>query len=281
MRGPAYLIVAEQPAPQGEPGAQEGEGFFLAGGSALCQRAAVAERFRLIDQLAAQHSVSWLCRQLGVARSGFYAWRQRQEAPGKRAAENARLAAEIEAVFGEHRGFYVSPRIQQELRAAGHPVGRHRVARLMQRARLKARTRKPFRHCSKAGGGTAGVAENLLNQDFQPLAPNRCWAGDITYIRTTAGWRYLAVWIDLFSLRVVGWKLDHRMDAALVIEALNRALGHRLVEPETLLLHTDQGSQYRATDYRVLLKKHEISCSMSAKVCCWDNAVVESLFSTL
>jgi transposase InsO family protein len=225
--------------------------------------------------------VAWLCRQLGVARSGYYAWRQRQEAPGKRAGENARLTAEISAVFQEHRGFYGSPRIHQELAAAGLRVGRHRVARLMRRAELRARTRKPFRPCRNGSSGASGVAENLLQQDFQPLAPNRCWAGDITYVRTTAGWRYLAVWIDLFSRRVVGWKLDHRMDAALVIEALNRALGHRRVEPETLLIHTDQGSQYRATDYRDLLGKHEIVCSMSAKGCCWDNAVVESFFSTL
>jgi transposase InsO family protein len=122
-----------------------------------------------------------------VARSGFYAWRQRQEAPGKRAAENTRLTAEIQAVFGEHRGFYGSPRIHQELRAAGNPVGRHCVARLMQRAQLRARTRIPFRPCAKASRGAAGVAENLQQQDFQPPAPNRCWAGDITYIRTTAG----------------------------------------------------------------------------------------------
>nr|WP_071881581.1 IS3 family transposase [Cyanobium gracile] len=234
-----------------------------------------------MDQLADQHSISWLCRQLGVARSGFYAWRQRHEAPGKRAAENARLTAEIQAVFGEHRGFYGSPRIHQELRAAGHPVGRHRVARLMRRADLRARTRKAFRPCSRASSGAAGVAENLLQQDFQPPAPNRCWAGDITYIRTSAGWRYLAVWIDLFSRRVVGWTLNQRMDAALVIEALNRALGHRQVEPEQLLIHTDQGSQYRASDYRDRLAKHGILCSMSAKGCCWDNAVVESFFSTL
>jgi transposase InsO family protein len=216
-----------------------------------------------------------------VARSGYYAWRQRQEAPGKRAAENARLTAEIEAVFREHRGFYGSPRIHQELRAAGHPIGRHRVARLMRRAQLRARTRKPFRPCSKGIGGAAGVVENLLQQEFAPPAPNRCWAGDITYIRTSAGWRYLAVWIDLFSRRVVGWTLDHRMDAALVIEALNRALGHRQVEPETLLIHSDQGSQYRATDYRDLLREQKVVCSMSAKGCCWDNAVVESFFSTL
>ncbi|CAK6698457.1 hypothetical protein IFHNHDMJ_02434 [Synechococcus sp. CBW1107] len=126
--------------------------------------------------------MAWLCRQLGVARSGYYAWRQRQEAPGQRAAENAVITAEIQAVFHEHRGFYGSPRIHQELRAAGHPVGRHRVARLMQRAELKVRSRKAFRPCSRARSGAAGVVENLLLQDFLPPAPNRCWAGDITYI---------------------------------------------------------------------------------------------------
>lgn len=119
--------------------------------------------------------------------------------------------------------------------------------------------------------------ENLLQQDFQIPAPNRCWAGNITYIRTSSDWRYLAVshrevrstdWIDLFSRPVVSWKLDHLMDIALVIEALNRALAHRLVELELLPIHTDQGSQYRASDYRILLEKHEITCSMSAKGCC-------------
>ena len=216
-----------------------------------------------------------------MARSGFYAWRQRQEVLGTRAAENAVITAEIEALFQEHRGFYGAPRIHQELRASGRHIGRHRVARLMRRAELKARTRRAFRPCSRAGHWAAGVVENLLQQEFQPPAPNRCWAGDITYIRTSTGWRYLAVWIDLYSRRVVGWKLDQRMDATLVIEALNRALGHRRVEPEKLLIHTDQGSQYRASNYRDLLAKHEITCSMSAKGCCWDNAVVESFFSTL
>jgi transposase InsO family protein len=125
------------------------------------------------------------------------------------------------------------------------------------------------------------VVENLLRQEFQPPAPNRCWAGGITYIRSSSGWRHLAVWIDLFSRRIVGWTLDARVDAPLVIEALNRALGHRQVEPEQLLIHTDQGSQYRANDYLELLQKEKITCSMSAKGCCWDNAVVESFFSTL
>jgi transposase InsO family protein len=218
---------------------------------------------------------------LGVASSSYYAWRQRQEVPGKRAAENAAITAEITAVFQEHRGFYGSPRIHQELRASGRLVCRHRLARLMRRAELRARTRKAFRPCSKASRGAVGVVENLLQQEFQPPASNRCWAGEITYIRTSSGWRYLAVWIDLFSRRVVGWTLDARMDTALVIEALSRALGHRQVEPDQPLIHTDQGSQYRANDYRELLQQEKITCSMSAKGCCWDNAAVESLFSTL
>jgi putative transposase len=108
--------------------------------------------------------------------------------------------------------------------------------------------------------------------------PNR---GKPTYIRTTAGWRYLAVWIDLFSRRVVGWSLGASMEASLVLEALNRALGQRQVKPEQLLIHTDQGSQYRAIAHRELLATHGITCSMSAKGCCWDNAVVERFFSTL
>jgi len=235
----------------------------------------------LIDQLADQHPIAWLCRRLAVTRSGYYAWKRRQQAPlGQRQAENAAITAEIQAVFQEHRGFYGSPRIHQELRATGRSIGRHRVARLMQRAGLRAKTRRAFRPCSKASGAT-GVAENLLEQDFTPPEPNRCWAGDITYIRTTSGWRYLAVWMDLFSRRVVGWSLGTSMEASLVLEALNRALGQRQVEPDQLLIHTDQGSQYRATAYRELLEAHGITCSMSAKGCCWDNAVVESLFFTL
>jgi putative transposase len=124
------------------------------------------------------------------------------------------------------------------------------------------------------------MVENLQQQDFQPPASNRCRAGDITYIRTSsAGWRYLAVWIDLFSRRVVGWKLDGRMDATLVIEAFNRALWHRQVAPETLLLHADQGSQYGETDYRSLLRQRKLSCSMPAKGCCWGDSGKPSQFA--
>ena len=216
-----------------------------------------------------------------MARSGFYAWRQRQQDPGPRARENAALTAQVQTVFGRHRGFYGAPRVHHELRANGLKVGRHRVARLMRCSALKAKTRRGFRPCRNPGQQASGVAENLLQQEFSPAAPNRCWAGDITYIRTTAGWHYLAVWIDLYSRRVVGWAMGATMEASLVLEALNRALGHRQIEPDQLLIHTDQGSQYRATAYRQLLEGRKISCSMSAKGCCWDNAVVESFFSTL
>jgi transposase InsO family protein len=216
-----------------------------------------------------------------VARSGFYAWRQRQHNPGPRAQENEAITTQVQAVFDRHRGFYGAPRIHQELKAAGLKVGRHRIARLMRCSALKAKTRRGFRPCRNNGSKASEVAGNLLQQDFSPLAPNHCWAGDITYIRTTDGWRYLAVWIDLYSRRVVGWAMGATMEATLVLEALNRALGHRQIEPEQLLIHTDQGSQYRAKAYRQLLEAHKISCSMSAKGCCWDNAVVESFFSTL
>ena len=216
-----------------------------------------------------------------MARSGFYAWRQRQQNPGPRARENTVITTQVQAVFERHRGFYGAPRVHHELRANGLKVGRHRVARLMRCSALKAKTRRGFRPCRNPGQQASGVAENLLQQEFSPAAPNRCWAGDITYIRTTAGWRYLAVWIDLYSRRVVGWAMGATMEASLVLEALNRALGHRQIEPDQLLIHTDQGSQYRATAYRHLLEGRKISCSMSAKGCCWDNAVVESFFSTL
>ena len=225
--------------------------------------------------------MSWLCKQLAVARSGFYAWRQRHLKPGRRARENEALTGQVRTVFDRHRGFYGAPRVHQELRSAGLKVGRHRVARLMRKAALKAKTRRGFRPCSNSSTKAAGVVENLLRQEFSPATPNRCWAGDITYIRTSNSWRYLAVWIDLYSRRVVGWAMGATMEATLVLEALNRALGHRQIEPDQLLIHTDQGSQYRATAYRQLLEDHKISCSMSAKGCCWDNAVLESFFSTL
>ena len=130
----------------------------------------------MIDSLSDRFSTAWLCRQLGVARSGFYDWRQRQHNPGPRAQENAAITAQIQTVFHRHRGFYGAPRVHQELRAAGLQVGRHRVARLMRRAVLKAQTRRGFKPCRNSSGRAAGVAENLLQQDFSPPAPSICTA---------------------------------------------------------------------------------------------------------
>ncbi len=234
----------------------------------------------MIDELKDRFPIAWLCQRLDVARSGYYSWLQRQSNPGPRRTEDEEIASEIYEVFHAHRRHYGSPRIHQELRQNGRHVGRKRVEKLMRRQGLVARTRKRFRPCSSKAD-TSVVAENRLDRQFNPSAPNRSWAGDITYIRTTEGWRYLAVWIDLFSRRVVGWKLGESMGSSLVTEALNRALGLRHVEPEKLLIHTDRGSQYTATDYQEMLKNNNIICSMSGKGNCWDNAVVESFFSTL
>ncbi len=225
-----------------------------------------------------------------MARSAFYAWRQRKHNPGPWVQENAVITAQMQAVFERHRGLYGSARVRQELRSAGLKACLQRIALLMRCSALGAKTRRGFRPCRNSANKTTGVAENPRQQEFSPAAPNRCSAGDITYIRTTAGWRCLALshrearraaFIDLYSRRVVCWTVASSMEATLVLEALNRALGHRQIEPDRLLVHTDQGSQYRATAYRQRMVTHQISCSMSAKSCCWDNAVVESFFSTL
>ena len=149
----------------------------------------------------------------------------------------------------------------------------------MKRQGMQARCRKRFRACPKPEIDSK-VAENLLDRQFNPSEPNRYWCGDITYVRTCEGWRYLAVWMDLYSRRIVGWKLGSSMEAKLVTEALNRALGLRKINPDQLLIHTDQGSQYTGGKYQELLKANKISCSMSDKGNCWDNAAMESFFST-
>lgn len=156
-------------------------------------RAAAGKGFRLIKSLLDRFSVSWLCQQLAVAHSGFYPWRQRQQNPGRRAQGNAALTVAVQAVFERHHDFYGAPRIHQELRAGDRKVGRHRVARLMHKAALKAKPCREFRPCRNSGSTTAGVAENLQQQGFSPAVPNRCWAGDIADIHTCNGWRYLAV----------------------------------------------------------------------------------------
>jgi putative transposase len=234
-------------------------------------------RFAFIGAEKARHSVPMLCRMLHVSRSGYYAWRRRT--PSSRALEDSRLGTLIVASHREGRGTYGSPRILDDLREAGERVSRKRVARLMKERNLVGEMKKRWRHPS-AAPSDAVLAPNTLDRAFNVSEPNRVWASDITYVRTYEGWLYLAVVIDLFSRRVVGWSIQSSMHTDIVLSALTMAVGQRLPGPG-LLQHSDRGSQYTSDDYQRMLRSHGIACSFSGRGNCWDNAVVESFFGTL
>jgi transposase InsO family protein len=220
-----------------------------------------------------------MCRLLQVSRSGYYAWRHR--GPSKRAQEDRRLLPHIRAAYQRGRGEYGSPRVHRELVEGKDPVqvGRHRVARLMRQDGLVGRKKRRFVKTTQSDHQLA-VAPNLLQRNFEVDQPNKVWVGDITYVRTWQGWLYLAVLLDLFSRRVVGWATSSRIDTALTLDALQMALSRRDVKPG-LIQHTDRGSQYASADYQSALSKAGMVCSMSRKGDCWDNAVAESFFATL
>lgn len=218
-----------------------------------------------------------MCRVLGVSVSGYYAWRKN---PGsRRNKENVRLVTHIKAVHEESRKTYGSPRIHIELRSRGIRCGKNRVARLMSQRGIRAKHKRKYKATTDSNHNLP-VHENRLNRSFDTGSPNMSWAADITYIWTREGWLYLAVILDLFSRRIVGWSMKARLEKQLVIDALLVALGQR--KPASgILHHSDRGSQYASKEYQNLLKEAGISCSMSRKANCWDNAVVESFFSTL
>jgi putative transposase len=234
-------------------------------------------RFAFIDAEKASYPVRMLCRVLQVSTSGFYAWKARE--PSDRQKEDRVLSAKVVEIFHANRQTYGSPRIQAELVEEGHSVARKRVARLMAEQGLQAVIPRRFRLTTDSNHDHP-VAENVLDRDFAPENPNEAWAGDITYVWTGEGWLYLAVVLDLFSRRVVGWCVDDNMQTELVTRALEMATGRRLPEAG-LLCHSDRGSQYASGDYQDLLDEHGIQCSMSRRGNCWDNAVVESFFGTL
>jgi len=218
-----------------------------------------------------------MCRVLSVCTSGFYMWRRN---PGsKRESDNVRLVTHIKAVHKESRKTYGSPRIHAELCSRGIRCGKNRVARLMKQRGIQARHRRKFKATTDSNHHLP-VHDNLLNRTFGVSAPNMSWAADITYIWTREGWLYLAVILDLFSRKIIGWSMKERLEKQLVIDAFIMALGHR--KPVGgLLHHSDRGSQYASKEYQALLERADMSCSMSRKANCWDNAVVESFFSTL
>lgn len=216
-----------------------------------------------------------MCRLLKVSRSGYYDWCHRGESA--RACQDRTLLPLVRQVHLESRGVYGARKIHRELCAKGEPCGRHRVARLMRQAGLKGCPKRRFRKKVDTPAQYP-VAHNLLQQDFTAAHANEHWASDITYISTRQGWLYLAVVMDLYSRRIVGWSMDRQTGRQLVVDAMTMALGQR---DTPLLHHSDRGAQYTSDDFRDLLREHGVECSMSGKGSCYDNAPVESFFSLL
>ncbi len=234
-------------------------------------------RYRFVQQHQGHFPIAALCRALRVAKSGYYAWCGRQ--PSARHRENETITQRIREHFEVSRQTYGSPRILRDLREEGIACGKHRVAKLMKQAGLCALLPRRFQVTTDSKHALP-VAKNLLNQDFTASKADERWAADITYLWTGEGWLYLAVVLDLFSRRVVGWSMQASLHKELVLGALVMALGQR--RPDSgLLHHSDQGSQYASTDYQTRLQEAQIACSMSRRGNCFDNAVVESFFGTL
>ncbi len=223
------------------------------------------------------------CRVLRVSVSGFHQHlARRRQISQRRHLSDAALLAHISAVYAEHRGAYGWPRIWRELRKRGIRVGKQRVQRLMQQHGIRARGKRRFRVMTTDSRHELPIAPNLLNRNFSPAAPNQAWTGDITYIATEEGWLFLAVVIDLFSRKVVGWSMRPDMHRSLVIDALEMAWFKRSPGQNTeLIFHSDRGSQYASDDFSEVLKEHGITPSMSRKGNCWDNACSETLFGSL
>jgi putative transposase len=233
--------------------------------------------FELVHAERVKLPVAVSCRALGVSRSGYYRWVTSE--PSARVREDAVLATHVRDIHREHKGRYGSPRIHRELRGRGYRVGRKRVARLMCEEGLQGRRKRRFRRTTDSRHGYR-IARNLLNRDFSATRPDEVWVGDITYVPTREGWLYLAVLVDLFSRRVVGWAMSDHIDTELALAALQMA--HRRRQPARRLIHhTDRDCRYASDEYRAALKVIGAKASMSRKADCWDNAVAESFFATL
>ncbi len=232
-------------------------------------------RYACIHRRRSLYPVRMMCDALKVSHSGYYDWHARPES--RRAAYDRQLTETIRQVHAESDGTYGSPRVHAELAAIGLPCGRPKIARLMRNAGLRGCPKRRFRVTTKSG---MARAENLLEQDFSAATANERWASDITYIWTGQGWLYLAVVMDLYSRRIIGWSMSRRINRHLVLNALNMALGQRR-PGDDLIHHSDRGVQYLSDDFQSLLKANGITCSMSDKGSCYDNAVVESFFASL
>lgn len=234
-------------------------------------------KYGFIRDYAAAYPVNLLCRVLGVQRSAYYAWRDR---PGQVVPpEELALRRRMKALFKASRESLGSRTMVRKLREEGFEIGRDRTRRLMKALDLKVKPKRKYKATTDSKHNLP-VAENVLNRQFNPTGPNQAWGADITYLWTQEGWVYLAVVIDLYSRRVVGWAMDRRMKKALVIRALLMAINLRK-PPPGLIHHSDRGSQYASRAYQKLLSQHGMTPSMSRKGNCWDNAPVERFFSSL
>ena len=234
-------------------------------------------RYQFIDDHRPEFPTRLMCRVLEVSTGGYYQWRRRP--PSARQERVEALAAEIKVIHQEVKARYGSPRIHAELVARGHACCENTVAKLMSVAGVAAKTRRKF-CCTTDSNHDHPVAENVVDRQFEPEAPNRVWTADITYIPTREGWLYLAAVEDLYSRQVVGWSMSERIDSRLVVDALEMAVSRRL-PGEGLVAHSDRGSQYASEHYRRVLSGHGITCSMSRRANCWDNAPMESFFASL
>ena len=220
----------------------------------------------------------WLCEALGVSRAGFYAWRTRS--PSARARANEQLLARVRSSFLASDRTYGARRVWHDLLADGASCGRHRIERLMRQAALRARPRRRRVPSDTGVRGANAVAPNVLDRTFTAASANRKWVADFTYLWTAEGWLYVAAVVDLFSRRVVGWSMHATMTAQLVTDALVMAIWRR-GKPEAVLHHSDRGSQYTSEPFQRLLADHGVTCSMSRAGNVWDNAAMESFFSSL
>jgi putative transposase len=234
-------------------------------------------RYKLIDTNKATMPVDRMCRMMAVSVSGYYEWKDRK--PSLHQCYDVVLAANIRAQFASSNQTYGAPRMHAELCEEGLSVGRHRVARLMRENGLKAHQKRRFKKTTDSHHDCP-VAFNVLDQNFTCEGPDQKWGADISYIWTAEGWLYLAIVLDLYSRRIVGWATSDRLKKGLALRALSQAILMRQ-PPAGLIHHSDRGSQYCSDDYRRLLQSRHLTASMSGKGNCYDNAMVESVFKTI
>lgn len=235
-------------------------------------------RFAFIEQHRDVWPIKIQCAVLEVSRSGFYAWRGREPSPTELRREA--LTETIREVHQASRATYGSPRVYAELIARGERCNQKTVEKCMREADLRAKSHRKFRVSTTDSNHPHPIAPNIVNRDFKPSQRNETWTTDITYIPTAEGWLYLAVVEDLYTRKIVGWAMADHMESRLVVDALEMAV-QRELPGEGLVAHSDRGVQYASDHYQQLLNKYDITCSMSRKGNCWDNAPMESFFATL